>query len=382
MNALLLHPDDVLPFTKLVEQMQRVAKNYDLPLKSVRPFTMPKEDMADRMGECTHDGHIRIVMRCMKDGIWADGPISPDELLDTAAHELAHLQHFNHGDDFQVLFTELLSAMRNQQEDHRQKIIKKLVKMQASAASEAKLGNSEAAETFAAAINRMLIEYELNPTDLDYARATDDDPVIQVEADLAKYDIPQKKHRIAWQEELARIVANAHLCQFLVHRKANSIWFVGTRAHAVVAEYVYCILVRSAFYMSDEELFFYQSRVEMEGQPWKAKGFQESWLSSFVHRVRERLDEERKKVIAEETARHQGLSNDQALMRLSGALVKAQKYVDDMFRGRKDHKPVHALNMGYGSNYEGRTAGRAAADRMPIGRRGVDPAAKPKGHLA
>jgi hypothetical protein len=53
-------------------------------------------------------------------------------------------------------------------------------------------------------------------------------------------------------------------------------------------------------------------------------------------------------------------------MRLDQALVRASKYIDDKFGKKK----IESAQMGYGS-LEGRLAGRAAADRMDIGKRGI-----------
>ena len=95
-----IHPDDILIFNEITVAMRLVAKKYDLPLKSISGLPMPASGMADRMGDCSSSGNIRLVLRCTVNGEWCDAPLNPDEIYDTAAHELAHLKFMNHGLDF------------------------------------------------------------------------------------------------------------------------------------------------------------------------------------------------------------------------------------------------------------------------------------------
>lgn len=190
-----LHPDDLLFFTEVCGVMRAVAKRYDLPLREIVPATMPQKGMADFLGLCHYNGKIELVMRATVDGVFVDAPRTPADVWRTAAHELAHLKHMNHGNAFMEFHAELMRAIDNAQEDHREKVIRKLVKMQSSredAARRAAEGQETAqaeAEAFAAAINRMLIENELHPSDLDYARNSDDDPVVEIPVDLDRKSV-------------------------------------------------------------------------------------------------------------------------------------------------------------------------------------------------
>lgn len=372
MNAPLLnlHPDDVLFFHEVRLAMQKIAKRYELPLKDIVPATMPQTGMADFLGKCYHDGHIELVMRATVDGKFVDAPRTPADVWRTAAHELSHLKHMNHGAQFHEFFAELVRAFDNLSEDHREKTLRKLVKMQQSRDGEAKLGNLAAAEAFAAAINRMLVENELNPSDIDYARTADDDPVIELMCDLSKYAIDKKKQRVAWQEALARIVAKSHLCTFLLRPGSNQIWFVGTKSHATVAEYVYGTLIPIANTMSIKEKYKYGHECFARDGHWKGvNGFREAWLDAFVRRIAERFDDARKAAVAEAVVDLPAGSESQALMRLDGALIRVQKYIDNKFKSRRSSASM--LSSGRSNNAEGSKRGRAAADAMTIGRRGV-----------
>ena len=373
-----IHPDDVLLFKEVTDVMRRVAKIYELPLRSISGYSMPKIGMADRLGDCAYSGDIRLVLRCTVDGQWCDEPLNPEEVWKTAAHELAHLRFMNHGLEFQDFCHELEIAIENQRTSHRQKIINKLIKLQASRQSEAEIGNAEAAEAFAGMINKMLIEYELNPTDIDYARAADNDPVIELQTQLITYGIKPQKTRCAWQESLASSVADAHLCKILIRPNSNKIWFVGTKSHATVAEYVFGTMVPLITKMSkNAELKYWKETGCGRGEHNQALGYRAAWIDAFIKRIRERFAEARKTAVAEASSIH-GNSTETSLIRLDGSLMKVRKYIDDKFSYNKAARHAAALHHRYHHHPEGRAAGRKAADSIALGRRGINPLANHK----
>lgn len=370
-----IHPDDILTFHEVTKAMRKLATEYNLPLKSVSGLPMPKTGMADRMGECTNDGHIRLVLRCTVNGKWCDEPMSPEEIWDTAAHELAHLRHFNHGLQFQEFEDELKLAMENRKANHRKKILDKLVKLQRQLHSEAAIGNAEAAEAFAGMINKMLIEYELNPSDIDYATAADHDPVVELFYRPASYGAKSAKTRVAWQEHLGSVVAQAHLCKILISPGSNMLVFVGTKSHATVAEYVYGTMVPLIERMSKAaEVVYWRQTGSGRGADNKAKGYRSAWINGFIKRIFERFDDARKAAVAASV--RTGGSETMAMVRLNGSLVKVRKYIDDKFDGKKN--VASHLNGGYRNHKDGLVAGRAAADQITLGRRGVTEGASRK----
>jgi hypothetical protein len=367
-----LHPDDVLFFYDVRKAMFNVAKTYKLPLRSITPMSMPESGMADRLGDCTQSGHIRIVMRATVDGVFCDKPRTPALVWQTAAHELAHLRHMNHGAKFEELAVELMQAIENQCTDHREKVLAKLVKMQAMHEGFVRMGSTNEAEAFAGMINKMLLDHDLQPSSLDYATATGLDPVIEVPVDKNVYGIQAKGSRVAWQETLARIVAKANLCTFLIRSGSNDIIFVGTKSHAVIAEYVYGTLVPAAVKMCYNAYHQYGLQSVPTLGKWKAPapGFNEAWLAAFIDRVGERFNEARQQAVV---AAPEGTSV--ALMRLDGALEKVKTYIDDKFKSRRggNAAPLASLRR---SNREGARQGRAAADALAIGRKGVEGGAR------
>lgn len=239
------------------------------------------------------------------------------------------------------------------------KIFDKLSKLKASAEGEAKLGNSEAAEAFASAINRLLLQHELSEADIPIG-GVKDEPIVEQFVDLKSYGIKSTSVRIGWQEALARVVAPAHLCKFLVHSGSNCITFVGTLQHVTAAEYAYGVLCAAADRMSfaARELWWKEA---CGGKHLESNGFRGAWLTGFVQRINERFKEARRAEVAASQ-----MSSSTALMRLEGALVRAQAHIDEKYK-----RKIKTAKMG-GENSEGYRAGRAAADAMKLGQKGVE----------
>ena len=74
--------------------MGELARANCLNLKSVRP--LEKRKCARYFGRCSVKGNIRMRVRDVKNGKWA-GRDEPYQIVDTMAHELAHLYSQQHG---------------------------------------------------------------------------------------------------------------------------------------------------------------------------------------------------------------------------------------------------------------------------------------------
>lgn len=238
------------------------------------------------------------------------------------------------------------------------KILDKLAKLKAQAASEAKLGNTAAAEAFASMVNRLLLEHELNEADIEL-NVRDDDPIVEISVDRDAYGISRVSRRVAWQEALARLVADAHLCKFLVRSGTNFITFVGTQGHAAMAEFSFGVLVNAADRLSIKERVEWAKTRRAEGN-YAPEDFRGAWLQGFVERIAQRFREEKRKAV------QQAANQSTALIRLDQALVKASDYINDKYK-----RKATGLEMGGSGSNDGYAAGKRAADRMNIGQRGV-----------
>jgi predicted metal-dependent hydrolase len=84
---------------------QRLAAEFGLPL---RALDAERPQVRRRYGICYSDGSIRIRLRHARTGRL----LRYSALIDTLCHELAHLQHFNHGSRFRVLYRRILERAR------------------------------------------------------------------------------------------------------------------------------------------------------------------------------------------------------------------------------------------------------------------------------
>ena len=90
---------------KLVEKTaRRYAKAFGLRLRRVRPMG------TKYAGLCEEDGTIYVSLRD------SDGLRQSYFVLDTIAHELAHLAHFNHRTHWVSLFAKILTRMAEKKE--------------------------------------------------------------------------------------------------------------------------------------------------------------------------------------------------------------------------------------------------------------------------
>lgn len=370
-----IHPDDVLLFSQVAAAMREVARRYGLPLGKIVHRPVQKYRGRDTLGLChLATGDIEIVIRIKENGRWTDGRLSTEEIWDTAAHELAHLRHGQHHEPFWQLCDELKHAMTTEKKDDKDKLIDRVIKLQRSAEGEAAMGNAEAAQAFAAMVNKYLVDNELAMSDVERKV---EDPVIEKMVDMSRFGIKYSKARVGWQESLARIVARANLCTFLLRPGTNEIWFVGTKSHVDVAEYMFGTLTPAISVMSDKEAYFYKLKCNREKRPQEAKGFREAWQRSFLRRLEERLEQAKDEAIAQ-AQRTGGMEKSTAMVLLNSALMKVHAHIDAKFKGKKG---AGRLNQRYSFNAAGERAGREAADRLEIGRKGVGTGDTVKGVL-
>ncbi len=95
-----LHPDDRKLFLFIRTELIFLARYFELPLRRLE--LMPRRHTGTRRGDCSEEGIIRITLR---DG---DDREAPHSIADTMAHELAHLKHWKHRDDWLKLYGKIL----------------------------------------------------------------------------------------------------------------------------------------------------------------------------------------------------------------------------------------------------------------------------------
>lgn len=363
-----LHTDDVKLFRRVKALAEQVAEKYQLPLTAIIPHpdcTYAKSPL----GDCATTGVIRLVLRGKEaDGSWATEPRAEDNVWATAAHELAHLRHMNHGLQFQQFEVEMQRALENARRQERHARVEKLFKLKQQAESEAQLGNAEAAEAFAATINRLLLDWELSPTELEKREQQKDEPIVELRVNKSAFQIQATKTRVAWQETLADIVAGAHMCRTLIRPKSNDIWFVGTNTHATIAEYVFGTMVPQVEKMSLAAYLELRKALGRSKQSYKANGYRESWIAGFIDRIWQRFDEAKRAAIRQAVS--EGESESMALVRIDTTKQRVTDYIDNKFKRKRRY--ADQLSGPKSGHNEGYAAGKSAADALQIGRKGLN----------
>ena len=75
-----------------------------------RVLEAERANVKRRYGVCFSDGTIRIRLRHAATG----RALKYSSIVNTLCHELAHLQHFNHGQQFQALYARILECARRE----------------------------------------------------------------------------------------------------------------------------------------------------------------------------------------------------------------------------------------------------------------------------
>jgi predicted metal-dependent hydrolase len=89
-------------FSYVHDMLMYFAAEFQLPLKEVK-LVSHKENF---YGDCNKEGRIRIQVR--RKGV---GPLLAYQIVDTMAHELAHLRHLNHSWKWFFLYAAILHRM-------------------------------------------------------------------------------------------------------------------------------------------------------------------------------------------------------------------------------------------------------------------------------
>lgn len=85
----------------------RICQRFALRYRSLDP---ERANVKSRYGICYDDGSIKIRLRHVSTG----EPLKYSSLVNTLCHELAHLEHFNHGPHFQVFYARMLAWARQE----------------------------------------------------------------------------------------------------------------------------------------------------------------------------------------------------------------------------------------------------------------------------
>ena len=139
-------------------------------------------------------------------------------------------------------------------------LLERIRKMHAKAESAKQLGNEAEAFTFASAVQKLLLKHDLTMSGVEALAAEQNDPIKMHEYDPATYGFKRTRTRVAWTQNLAKVIAKAHGCEVIPIIRSNKLMLVGTREHRQVCEFKLVTLTRYAQEHSEKDYvkFFYE----------------------------------------------------------------------------------------------------------------------------
>ena len=240
-----------------------------------------------------------------------------------------------------------------------EEIIDKLKKIKAHEESAREIGSIDEAEVFAKVFQKLLVDYELSMSDVEFAQMRDTSPIEKTLIDWNEYHVNVGQNiRHMWIECLTTVVVRAYGCAYMIRTGSSHIWIIGRETNRQLAEYVLVMLVRSANSISRKESAAFSRRCREEGRPEVSYGYRKSFLMGFVTRIKERLEE----------ARHPtATSGSIAIVRIDTESDDAQNWMRQTLHTRR----ASGLTIAATENYIGFRKGQTIANQMDISGRGI-----------
>ena len=254
-------------------------------------------------------------------------------------------------------------------EKPKEKILDQLRKLNAMAESAAELGNEHEAQAFAAKVQELLTAYKLSQADIRLGEQKPDEPINYTYLAWQDLGLEARRQRIAWTERLGQFVSDAYYCKFVVSNYGGNIGMViGTETDRKIAVYMFVTLGRFLYDLSEREYVKAFYRAKAEGNVAGARGFKAGFTHhGFLTRLKERFDQE----ISPKG--EQPLSNSLAIVAVrKDALAK----VNEWSRAHLRLKMCAGPRLSDGSG-EGRARGKAAANGLDLGRKGLEGSGTP-----
>ena len=194
--------------------------------------------------------------------------------------------------------------------------------------------------------------HKLSMTEVEVLRMQEDDPVAGAYVDYSDFAPDQSgRKRVWWQEDLINTVAQAHFCRIMIVEKSSVIFLVGRESDRQVAVYVFEVLSRTILKLG--RAGYRKARKNGEF----TRGYFTAFHAGFVHRIRERYKEERRRIEDQLPPAEKGT----ALMRLRNEETAVKKYVADLTDGK-----AGAVGSGRITNQSAYSDGRSAGDGAAI----------------
>ena len=125
------------------------------------------------------------------------------------------------------------------------KVRDRLAKLKAHMESARAIGSEKEAQAFADMLQDLLLKYKLSESEVGDVQEKEI-PIGERYCSYAGTGIPLRRKRVAWMEFLARIVADAYNCKFVIHMGTNGISFVGTETDSEISCFAFVTIGRLA----------------------------------------------------------------------------------------------------------------------------------------
>lgn len=182
------------------------------------------------------------------------------------------------------------------------KIIDKIQKLKAHAESAETIGNEIEAQAFAQLYQRLMLQHNIDMTDLEFEDLDVSDPVERHDVDFHKYGIKETTSQ-PWMVRLGNVVMRAHNCRSIRYTGSNRISIIGRKSDAQVAEWMFVTLTRAIQRIANDATAKYRwQSYKTHGSTAAAKGFKKAFVQGFIVRLSQRLEETIKEVVNTSTA--------------------------------------------------------------------------------
>lgn len=238
-------------------------------------------------------------------------------------------------------------------------IMDRIRKLHAKAESAKEIGSLHEAESFAAAVQKMLLKYKL---DMSTVQASENAASVQDAIDIShilwdEYGVKSTSRRCAWIEYLCNGICKPLNCMFMITPGSNAISVIGRGLDRQVAVFLIGKLVAKANLLATEAYTQEWKKNVILGNVEKTRGYRAAWLAGFSRRIALRMEQE----YAKEEIANPGL----ALIRQKD-VVAVREHVKKL--GGRKPSDVRGRQT---NNMKGVLDGVAAANRENLKEQGI-----------
>lgn len=248
------------------------------------------------------------------------------------------------------------------------KLLERIKKLHNHAESAKQLGNEAEAAAFAAKVQELMAEHKLSFSHLTAVQQDAQDPLDREY--VRPEGGPMKMKAVAWQLDLAKVLATNFGCYMVRSTGSADIILVGRDSDRAVAAYMITMLTMFAIKTHNTELRRARREAYVEGDGLGARGFGAAFYSAFVATLRMRFAAQRKTV---EEAKGKGM----ALVLIDKAVEEADAHAHKTMKLRMTAAPQGRADGNDMGRAAGARAGKAAdisglnSNRVGGGRRAL-----------